>query len=140
MTGVSLDRFVKAQEHSYETALKEIKRGRKSSHWMWYIFPQIKGLGFSPTAQYYAIEDREEAEEYMKHPLLSKRLFEISEELLKLDSSDPRMVMGCPDDLKLKSSMTLFYLVSGNEVFRQVLHKFYQGKLDEKTVRILEKG
>ena len=135
---MSLERFVKAQEGSYEIALNEIKRGRKRSHWMWYIFPQIKGLGYSSTAQYYAIQDKQEAENYLKHPILSRRLVEISEELLKLDSDNASKVFGYPDDMKLKSSMTLFYCVSGNKLFQRVLEKFFGGVLDEKTVVILE--
>lgn len=135
---MSLERFVKAQEGSYEIALNEIKRGRKRSHWMWYIFPQIKGLGYSSTAQYYAIQDKQEAENYLKHPILSKRLIEISEELLKLDSNNASEVFGYPDDMKLKSSMTLFHCVSGNKLFQKVLEKFFDGVLDEKTVVILE--
>ena len=135
---MSLERFVKAQEGSYEIALNEIKHGRKRSHWMWYIFPQIKGLGYSSTAQYYAIQDKQEAENYLKHPILSKRLMEISEELLKLDSNNASEVFGYPDDMKLKSSMTLFHCVSGNKLFQKVLEKFFDGVLDEKTVVILE--
>lgn len=135
---MSLERFVKAQEGSYEIALNEIKHGRKRSHWMWYIFPQIKGLGYSSTAQYYAIQDKKEAENYLKHPVLSKRLMEISEELLRLDSNNASEVFGYPDDMKLKSSMTLFHCVSGNKLFQRVLEKFFDGVLDEKTVVILE--
>lgn len=100
---MSLERFVKAQEGSYEIALNEIRQGQKRSHWMWYIFPQIKGLGYSSTAQYYAIQDENEAENYLNHPILSKRLMEISEELLKLDSNNASEVFGYPDDMKLKS-------------------------------------
>lgn len=136
---MSLERFVKAQEDSYEIALSEIKGGRKRSHWMWYIFPQIKGLGYSSTAQYYAIQDKKEAENYLKHPILSKRLIEISEELLKVDSNDPSVVFGYPDDMKLKSSMTLFYLISEEIIFKKVLDKFFCGELDKRTVDILKK-
>lgn len=136
---MSLERFVKAQEDSYEIALSEIKSGRKRSHWMWYIFPQIKGLGYSSTAQYYSIQDRQEAENYITHPILSKRLIEISEELLKVDSNDPSVVLGYPDDIKLKSSMTLFYLTSEEIIFKKVLDKFFCGELDKRTVDILKK-
>ena len=135
---MSLERFVKAQEGSYEIALKEIKQGRKRSHWMWYIFPQIKGLGYSSTAQYYAIQDKKEAENYLKHPILSKRLVEISEELLKTDNDNASEVFGYPDDMKLKSSMTLFYLVSEKIVFKRVLEKFFCDELDKRTVEILK--
>lgn len=136
---MSLERFVKAQEGSYEIALNEIRQGQKRSHWMWYIFPQIKGLGYSSTAQYYAIQDENEAENYLNHPILSKRLMEISEELLKLDSNNASEVFGYPDDMKLKSSMTLFFLVSEQEIFEKVLDKFFGGKIDRKTVEILKK-
>lgn len=135
---MSLERFLKAQKGIYETALNEIKNGRKRSHWMWYVFPQIKGLGSSSTANYYAIQDKQEAEDYLKHPVLFKRLMEISEELLKLDSNDAGEVFGYPDDMKLKSSMTLFLLIDGQEVFEKVLDKFFDGEIDERTVEILE--
>lgn len=134
---MSLERFLSAQEHDYEIALSEIRNGRKQSHWMWYIFPQIQGLGYSSMAQFYAIKDREEAVTYLNHPVLGKRLVEISEVLLNLRENDARKVMGYPDDLKLKSSMTLFYVVSGRTVFKQVLDKYYFGELDEKTVSLL---
>lgn len=134
---MELDRFIKAQELDYNIALSEMKSGRKRSHWMWYIFPQIKGLGFSSTAQYYAIQNKKEAEEYLAHPVLGKRLLEISEVLLQIESSDASRVMGYPDDMKLKSSMTLFYLVSGNDIFKQVLDKFFDGEIDKKTEDLL---
>lgn len=132
-----IQRFVEAQKHSYDTALEEIKRGKKRSHWMWYIFPQMKGLGYSSTAQYYGIENRKEAEEYLAHPILGSRLLEISKELLKLESNDPRAVMGDPDNWKLKSCMTLFEIVSNEPVFGQVLDKFFGGERDKITVEML---
>lgn len=135
----TVERFVKVQEESYGQALAEIKNGRKRSHWMWYIFPQLKGLGRSETARYYGIENRAEAEAYLVHPLLKGRLLEISGELLKLESSDARAVLGRPDDLKLKSSMTLFYLVDGNPIFKAVLDKYFGGELDKVTVDLLDK-
>jgi len=135
----TIERFVKAQEESYGQALAEIKNGCKRSHWMWYIFPQLKGLGRSETARYYGIENRAEATAYLAHPLLGMRLREISGELLKLDFSDARAVLGRPDDLKLKSSMTLFYLVGGNPTFKAVLDKYFDGALDEITVNLLDK-
>ena len=134
---MTLERFVKAQENSYETALKEIQCGRKRSHWMWYIFPQMKGLGYSSTAQYYAIQSRKEAEAYLKHPILSKRLIEISETLLECESSSASKIFGYPDDMKLKSSMTLFALVSDNKIFKDVLNKFFAGEMDRKTIQLL---
>ena len=130
-----LSRFHKAQQGSYETALAEIRSGRKRSHWIWYIFPQIQWLGFSSTAQYYAIENLEEAKAYLADPVLRERLLEISNALLALDSCDPSEVMGYPDDLKLRSSMTLFSLAEPEcTVFRDVLDKFYGGREDERTI------
>lgn len=136
-----LERFKKAQEQDFKTALTEIKNGRKESHWIWYIFPQLKELGYSSTAKYYGIEGREEAESYIKDDVLRARLIEISEVLLSLDSSNPSEVMGYPDDLKLKSCMTLFSVVASEiDVFGKVLDKFYSGKKDEKTVELLGKA
>jgi len=135
----TVDRFVKAQEESYGQALTEIKNGRKRSHWMWYIFPQLKGLGRSETARYYGIANRQEAKAYMADPLLGSRLLEISGELLKLESHDANAVFGQPDDVKLKSSMTLFYLVDGNPTFKAVLDKFFDGQMDEVTADQLDK-
>ena len=134
---MSLERFLDAQKVNYEIALSEIKGGKKYSHWIWYIFPQINGLGYSPTSKYYAIKNKEEAIEYLKHPILSVRLLEITEELLKLDEDNISAIMGYLDDIKLKSSMTLFYLVSGNEVFKAVIDKYFDGELDTKTIAIL---
>ncbi len=133
-----IDRFIKAQENSYNHALEEIKNGRKKSHWIWYIFPQLKGLGSSEISKYYSIRSRNEAEEYIKHPVLGSRLIEISNELLKLDTNNADDVMGWPDNMKLKSSMTLFALVSDNDIFRRVLDKFFDGEMDEFTVQNLK--
>ena len=136
----SLDRFLKAQASSYDSALREIRAGRKYSHWIWYIFPQIQGLGFSSTAQYYAIEDLNEARAYLQEPTLRARLLEISEALLQLDSNDPTRVMGYPDDLKLRSSMTLFAEAEPEcEVFQKVLDKYYGGRKDSRTLEILNR-
>lgn len=133
-----LDKFVSAQARDYETALREIRGGRKRSHWMWYIFPQLQGLGFSPTAQYYGIRDLEQAMDYMEHPVLGPRLLEISGALLGLESSDPGAVMGWPDELKLCSCMTLFELAApGEPVFGKVLDKFYGGRRDSRTLELL---
>ena len=123
-----LSRFLNAQARDYEQALSEIRAGRKRSHWIWYIFPQLDGLGYSGTARYYAIKDRAEAEAYMEDPVLSGRLIEISNALLELESDDPTEVMGYPDDLKLRSSMTLFSMVSDDPVFKKVLDKFFGGE------------
>ena len=133
-----LERFVKAQQYDYDTALREIRSGRKRSHWMWYIFPQLQGLGFSSTAQYYGIRDLEEAQDYMEHPLLGARLVEISEALLVLDTGDASAVMGYPDDLKLRSSMTLFELAAPEQpVFGRVLEKYFSGHRDHRTLELL---
>ena len=134
----ALSRFHKAQKNAYATTLSEIRAGRKRSHWIWYIFPQIQGLGFSATAQYYAIADLDEAKAYLQDPVLRDHLLEISNALLTLDSSDPSSVMGYPDDLKLRSSMTLFALADPDcRVFQNVLAKYYGGKRDERTVAIV---
>lgn len=133
-----LERFLKAQESDYQIALEEIQSGQKISHWMWYIFPQLKELGYSSTAKFYGINGRKEAEEYMDHPILGKRLKEISSELLKLESCDAGYVMGYPDDMKLKSSMTLFLEVSGEMLFQQVLDKFFDGEEDLQTMKLLD--
>jgi len=135
-----LSRFLKAQEQDYEQALREIRSGRKRSHWMWYIFPQIQGLGFSPTAQYYAIRDLQEARDYLAHPVLGTRLKEISSALLDLNGLSASEIFGYPDDLKLRSSMTLFRMADWNEpVFLEVLEKYYDGKPDARTVELAGK-
>ena len=122
----------------YNVALSEIKSGHKRSHWIWYIFPQVKGLGFSSTSEYYGIDGLDEAKKYMQNDTLKNRLIEISEALLGLDSSDASDVMGYPDDLKLRSSMTLFAEAAPEiEVFQKVLDKFFDGKKDEMTLKII---
>ena len=132
-----LSRFLKAQEHDYERALGEIRAGRKRSHWMWYIFPQIQGLGFSSTAQYYAICDLQEAKDYLAHPVLGARLKEISSALLDLEGLSASEIFGYPDDLKLRSCMTLFRMADLNEpIFLEVLEKYYDGKPDSRTVEL----
>lgn len=133
-----LERFLIAQQTYYRVALEEIKAGQKRSHWMWFIFPQIAGLGRSETARYYAIKNMEEAKTYMEDYTLSSNLIEISEALLEVKSNDALEVMGWPDNLKLKSSMTLFALAKPEcEVFQKVLDKFFRGERDQKTVEIL---
>ncbi len=135
----NLNKFLTAQESSYSTALSEIKNGRKETHWMWYIFPQIKGLGFSSTAQFYSIESLTEAKDFLNHEILGKCLKEITEVLLDLEETDPTNIFGYPDDLKLKSCMTLFSIAEGteNNLFQKVIQKFFEGEFDEKTVEIL---
>ena len=134
-----LSRFIKAQKKDYQIALSEIKTGKKRSHWMWYIFPQIIGLGNSPTSEYYAIQNINEAKAFLKDDYLAFNLNEICNALLTLDSFDATEIFGKPDDMKLKSSMTLFALASENKhnVFVEVLNKFYAGEYDRKTIDIL---
>jgi uncharacterized protein (DUF1810 family) len=134
----TLERFLDAQQNDYAVALSEIKQGRKQSHWMWYIFPQVLGLGYTSTSIHYAIKDLDEAKAYLDHPVLGKRLVEISSALLTLETNDAYKVFGAPDNAKLKSSMTLFSLVPGtDQVFQSVLNKFFNGKKDEKTLQLL---
>ncbi|MFD1466980.1 DUF1810 domain-containing protein [Hymenobacter caeli] len=136
----NLKRFLDAQAASYEQALAEIKAGRKRGHWMWYIFPQIQGLGFSEISQHYAISGLAEAAAYLQHPVLGARLVGICEALLGLESSDANRVFGSPDDLKLKSSMTLFAALPGAPpVFAAVLAKFFRGVRDGKTLQLLDR-
>lgn len=135
---MDLSRYINAQKTAYQRALEEIRGGRKRSHWMWYIFPQIDGLGYSPTAQYYAISNLAEAKAYLADPVLGARLVEISEALLSLETGDADLVFGYPDNLKLRSSMTLFHRADPeNPVFVNVLDKFFGGDEDEVTLSLL---
>ena len=130
-----LDRFVSAQSGQYSLALHEIKQGCKRGHWVWFIFPQLKGLGFSQTSQYYGIAGLGEARAYAAHPVLGPRLKEITGALLALETNDVLAVMHHPDHLKLRSSMTLFALAVPDEpLFQQVLDKFYRGQMDPLTL------
>lgn len=132
-----LQRFKDAQESDYPVALNEIKAGCKESHWIWYIFPQLKELGYSPMAKYYGLT-KDEARAYIADDVLRMRLVEISEALLALENNDATEVMGYPDDLKLKSSMTLFMEVAPEiEVFGKVLEKFFSGEKDSRTLELL---
>jgi len=133
-----LQRFIDAQEADFDTALAEIKNGRKSSHWMWYIFPQLRGLGSSDTSIYYGIQSIDEAESYINHPVLGQRLIEMCLALLQLKSDNANEIFGSPDDLKLRSSMTLFAsLPDAYPVFQSVLEKFFNGEADDKTLRLI---
>ena len=133
-----LARFTSAQEAVYGRALAEIRGGDKRSHWMWFIFPQIDGLGFSPTAKHYAIKSAEEARQYLAHPLLGPRLLECAEAVLAVEGRSASQIFGSPDDLKLKSCMTLFESVAGQgSIFGQVLDKYYEEKRDTSTQEIL---
>ena len=135
--GVSLDRFVTAQQGTYGTALAELRAGRKRSHWMWFVFPQVAGLGRSPTAQHYAIADLAEARAYLAHPVLGARLRQAAQVLADLDATDPVAVLGSVDALKLRSSMTLFAAAGEDPVFPAVLDRFYGGEQDPATVELL---
>jgi uncharacterized protein (DUF1810 family) len=135
-----IERFLEAQEDSYEDALSEIRAGRKQGHWMWYIFPQLKDLGQSWASVFYGIDDLSEAKAYLANPILRKRLLEISGALLEIETDNPHKVMGYPDNLKLQSSMTLFAEAEPDcRVFQEVLDKFYGGEKDTETLRILER-
>jgi uncharacterized protein (DUF1810 family) len=135
-----LNRFIISQEGVSDRALAELRDGQKRSHWMWYIFPQIEGLGHSPTTRHYSIKSLEEARQYLAHPLLGRRLAECCEAVLAVQGRSAEDIFGHPDDWKLQSSMTLFELVSGPEsVFGRVLDKYYQGKRDARTLQIVGK-
>ena len=133
-----LDRFLEAQAGDYESALDEIRRGRKRSHWMWYIFPQFEGLGFSAMAQRYAIKSIAEAKAYLAHPILGPRLVECAESVLGVGGKSATQIFGSPDDLKLRSSATLFGHVSdAGSVFDRLIAKFYGGVPDERTLQLI---
>ena len=133
-----LQRFLDAQEGAFEIALGELARGRKESHWMWFIFPQMEGLGRSSVARRYAIKSRAEAEAYLLHPILGARLRQSAQALLKVEGKTATQVIGSTDNLKLRSSLTLFALVAGDEiVFQQALDKYYGGEKDAKTLALL---
>ncbi len=131
-----LDRFVRAQEWTYEEALIELRAGKKRSHWMWFIFPQLEGLGRSATAQHYAIKSLDEARAYLAHPLLGERLRECVTVLLGLEGCSAEDIFGYPDVRKLHSSLTLFDRVSGDDIFARALDKYYGGERDAATLRL----
>lgn len=134
----SIDRFLEPQRTSYAVALEEVRNGRKVSHWMWYIFPQLRGLGQSNVAWYYGIEDLSEAKAYLAHPVLGKRLREITQAALNLSETDPIKVFGWPDNMKFRSCMTLFAQVSEDDLFAQTLDKFFDGHADYMTLELLQ--
>ncbi len=135
----NLKRFTDAQESKFQQALNEIKNARKQSHWMWFIFPQVAGLGFSETSKFFGIKDLTEASLYLEHPVLGSRLIEISEVLLELEGKTASQIFGSPDDLKLKSSMTLFSSIQNtNPVFETVLNKYFNGVKDSKTLQLIK--
>ena len=137
----NLGRFVAAQEGDYETALREITAGRKRTHWMWYVFPQIDGLGFSAMAQRYAIKNADEARTYLAHPVLGERLRTCAQAALGHEGKSATEIFGTPDDLKLRSSATLFAAVSQEgSVFHRLLARFYPAGPDPATLRLLGRG
>ena len=135
---MDLERFVDAQAGTYAQALAELRAGRKTSHWMWWVFPQVAGLGMSGTSQAYAVADLAEARAYLQHDVLGPRLLECCQALLALEDASAERVLGSVDAMKLRSSMTLFAAADPDEpVFTEVLDRFYDGERDERTVRLL---
>lgn len=133
-----LDRFVRAQQGVFDEALAELRHGQKRTHWMWFVFPQLAGLGLSPTAQHYAIGSLDEAQAYLRHPLLGARLRECARVLLALQGRSAAQIFGYPDELKLRSSMTLFAAVPQTDpLFAAVLERYYGGVADTRTLRLL---
>lgn len=136
-----LDRFLEAQQETYDTALREIREGKKQTHWMWFIFPQLKGLGFTDYNIFYGIENIQEAAQYFNHPVLGKRLTTITKAILKVENKTALEILGRPDERKLKSCMTLFGLLDEtDEGFRQVLEKYYNGEQDERTLQLIKES
>ena len=135
-----LSRFMSVQESIYDSVLAELRSGRKRTHWMWYIFPQIDGLGYSTASKHYAIKSIEEARQYLNHPVLGIRLLECAETVLTIEGRSTSEIFGYPDDLKLKSSMTLFACVADpRSVFVRILDKYFHGERDARTLHLLEK-
>jgi uncharacterized protein (DUF1810 family) len=134
----NLERFVQAQNRVFEDVRAELRQGRKQSHWMWFVFPQIKGLGSSHTAQFYAISSRDEAEAYVRHPVLGPRLMECTKLLTQVDGRSIEEILGYPDNLKFSSSMTLFaHATPDNQVFLDALDKYFGGQFDARTLQNL---
>jgi uncharacterized protein (DUF1810 family) len=134
----NLQRFVEAQASSFESARAELRQGRKTGHWMWFIFPQLKGLGFSSMSQYYGIASLAEAKSYLDHPLLGPRLIECSQLVTQVKGRSLLEIFGTPDEMKFKSSMTLFaHAAPGNSIFLDALNKFCSGKFDSATLALL---
>lgn len=137
-----LQRFVTAQARSFEAALGELKAGEKRSHWMWYVFPQLRGLGHSPTAQFYGLASLDEARAYLSHPVLGERLKRCVEAVLAVQGRSLRAIFGSPDDMKFRSSMTLFARAAPDRetLFRQALDRYCEGRADERTLALLAAG
>ena len=132
-----VSRFIKAQENMYETALAEIRNGKKESHWIWFVIPQLRGLGHSYNSTYYGLDGLEEAQLFLNNPILNTHLCEIVNVLLSLPTDNPESIFGKLDALKLKSSMTLFDVIKPKDIFLQVLDKFFQGEKDYRTLSML---
>jgi uncharacterized protein (DUF1810 family) len=133
-----LRRFLSAQENDYQRALSEIRNGRKRTHWMWYIFPQVDGLALSATSKQYSIKSLDEAKAYLDHPILGARLRECADAVVRLEGLSARGIFGAPDDLKLRSCATLFACVSPpDSVFDRLLEKHYRGERDSRTLELL---
>ena len=137
MNNSDLERFVQAQELMYPMAFDEVRNGRKRGHWLWYIFPQLKGLGMSENSQYYGINGIEEARAYLNHPILGARLREITAAFLALKGESAEGVFGHLDALKVRSCMTLFNEVSDDDLFQRVLDRYYSGVADDRTLEML---
>jgi uncharacterized protein (DUF1810 family) len=136
----NLARFIQAQQGDYAQALGEIRAGRKRTHWMWYVFPQFTGLGSSPTSAHYAIKSREEAKQYLAHPVLGRRLIECAEAVLQIQDRSAHEIFGSPDDMKLRSSATLFASVSPEgSVFHRIIDKYFDGRPDVRTIKFLNR-
>ncbi len=133
-----IERFLEPQKTAYPIALEEVRNGRKVSHWMWYIFPQLRGLGQSTSAWYYGIEDLDEAKAYLMHPVLGQRLWEITQAALELSETDPMKVFDWPDNMKFRSSMTLFAQISEDHLFARALEEFFAGQEDSMTLELLK--
>jgi uncharacterized protein (DUF1810 family) len=138
---IDFNRFITAQEKKYDQALSEIMSGRKLGHWMWFVFPQFKGLGVSETSTKYSIQNLEEAQEYINHPILSARLRQITTELIRLEENNAIKVFGLTDSKKLKSSMTLFSIVDNSleSIFKKAIDKFFDGEMDERTLNLIQR-
>lgn len=134
----NIQRFTDAQKGIYELTLQELKNGEKRSHWMWFIFPQLKSLGRSEMSKYYGISGKEEAIEYFKNPILSNRYLECCHTLLALKNDNPFEIFGLVDSLKLQSSLTLFYLSTSKKVILDTLNKFFDGRFCENTVEMIK--
>lgn len=136
---MGIERFLHAQENTYSVALQEVKSGKKQSHWIWYIFPQLKGLGYSNKSQYYGIKDAKEAEEYWEHPVLRKRLLDITDALIEQKHNNTiSEIFGSIDARKVKSCMTLFYLITNDVLFKDVIDIYYKGELCNSTITLLK--